>query len=116
MNDDYKEILSKAKKGDFLFVDPPYDGERTFTSYTKNGFDENDQIELAYLLNELTKKGVKWILCNYDTLLIKELYKNNNKLLLNANRNISVKSSDRKGKFKEVFYFNYEIKEVKIWF
>ncbi len=104
-NLDYKKILSKAKEGDFIFVDPPYD--ESFTGYTSKGFDTNDQKELAKILKELTNKGVKWILCNYDTPLIRELYKGNNRLLLEATRSISSDSSKRKGVFKEVFYYNY---------
>lgn len=112
-NDDYKKILKKAKRGDFLFVDPPYDNlntekSKTFNSYTKNGFSSKDQEELANILNKLTKIGVKWILCNYNTPLIQKLYKNNQKLQIPAIRSISSDASKRKGKFEEVFYYNYE--------
>ncbi len=112
-NEDYMKILNLSKEGDFLFVDPPYDNSpdsksKTFDSYQKGGFGEEEQIKLADKLNELTDKGVKWILCNYDTPLIKKLYKGNKKLLLEAHRPMSVDSSKRKGTYKEVFYYNYD--------
>ncbi|BDU67733.1 MAG: hypothetical protein TYPL_3860 [Candidatus Tyloplasma litorale] len=112
-SEDYKKILSQAKEGDFIFVDPPYDGDNTFNSYSVNKFEEKDQVELAHILNELTKKKVKWILCNYDTNLIQNLYKDNTKILLSAKRYISSKPDNRKNSFKEAFYFNYDIKNPK---
>ncbi len=113
-NGDYKKILNMAKEGDFVFVDPPYDNTtdtkaKTFDAYTPGGFGVKGQEELAAKLIELSEKGVKWILCNYDTPLIKKLYKGNNKLLLDATRSMSSDASKRKGTFKEVFYYNYEI-------
>ncbi len=112
-NVDYIKILDKAKEGDFVFVDPPYDNaeegkSKTFDAYTAGGFGVQGQEELAAKLQELTDKGVKWILCNYDTPLIKKLYKGNNKLLLPATRSMASDPSKRKGTFKEVFYYNYE--------
>jgi site-specific DNA-adenine methylase len=50
--------LNKAKKGDFVFVDPPYDGD-TFTSYSSKGFNKDNQTALANKLIELDSKGVK---------------------------------------------------------
>lgn len=50
---DYKEFLSlhKPGRGDFMFVDPPYDS--SFSTYDKNVFDMESQKELAdYLINE----------------------------------------------------------------
>ncbi len=114
LNEDYKKTLKRAKKGDFIFVDPPYDGDNVFTSYAKEGFGKEDQKDLAKILNDLTNKGVKWILCNYDTDLIKELYKGNNNMVLSAKRYISSDGTKRINSYKEVFYFNYEIENQKV--
>lgn len=74
---DYKATLKLAKKGDFVYLDPPYDPLSTtsaFTSYNENGFDREDQTELCAQITELTNRGVKAILSNSDTNFIRTLY------------------------------------------
>lgn len=56
-NCDYRILLSKAKKGDFVFLDPPYGG--TKDRYTR----ENFCLDSFFAeLEKLNDKGVKWIL------------------------------------------------------
>ena len=46
---DFSEILTKVKKGDFVYFDPPYvplNETSSFTSYTKDGFDMDMQFKL----------------------------------------------------------------------
>jgi DNA adenine methylase len=59
LNQDYQELLSLIKEGDFLFVDPPYDSENgnSFNSYTTNKFTRENQQELAQFLKKVEKKG-----------------------------------------------------------
>lgn len=110
MNKNYYDILSKVKKGDFVFVDPPYDIEtNNFTSYTKYGFDREDQTRLANELIKLDKKGVKWILTNSNTSFISDLYKKFNQTIITTNRNINSNSSKRKNGAKEIIIWNYEV-------
>ena len=76
LNVDYKEALKTAKKGDFVYIDPPYDSDTTiFTNYTETGFNKDSQRELASIFKELSDKGVFVMLSNYNTTLIQELYK-----------------------------------------
>lgn len=108
---DYKKIINLAKKGDFIFVDPPYDVEdnkRSFTRYNKTDFTRKNQEELAFILQEAHKKGVKWILTNHSTDFIKNLYKDFNMKEIVVNRMISSRPSNRKNATKEVIIFNYE--------
>ena len=76
---DYKETLKKyAKKGDFIFLDPPYQPVGKFSDfkrYTKSFFYENDQIELAEIFKELVSKGCYVMLTNSDHPFILDLYK-----------------------------------------
>ena len=54
---DYRELLTSAKKGDFVFLDPPYGG--TKDRYTRTPFD----LKEFYLeLDRLNSMGVKWML------------------------------------------------------
>ena len=113
---DYKEVLKKAKKGDFLYFDPPYypiNKTSSFTSYTKEAFLEKEQIELRDTFAELTKKGCFVMLSNSDTSFINKIYseiKIKGKLIrvnkVYAGRMINSDASKR-GKITEVLITNY---------
>ena len=70
---DFEDFLKqvKPKKGDFIFLDPPYDTE--FSTYAKNEFSKNDQIRLCeYLKNTeanimLIIKNTEFIYSLYNT-------------------------------------------------
>jgi len=71
---DYRNI--NPKRGDFVYFDPPYHSlqENSFTSYSQDGFSEKDQIRLARFCMRLHKRGIKWMLSNSDTEVIRKLY------------------------------------------
>ena len=74
---DYRGSLHKAKRNDFVYLDPPYIPLSTsadFTSYTKKGFGPKDQKELAALARTLKLRGVHVLLSNAGNQLIEELY------------------------------------------
>lgn len=60
-NKNYQELLPLIQKNDFLFVDPPYDSEKSngFTAYTANGFTRENQKELLSFLQEAEEKEAK---------------------------------------------------------
>lgn len=58
MSVDFEESLKNAKKGDFVYLDPPYDSDtNTFNSYIENGFGKDEQIRLAKVFKEFDKRG-----------------------------------------------------------
>ena len=98
---DFKDVLCEnAKKGDFIFLDPPYlpvSKYSDFKRYTKEQFYEKDQISLANLVNKLSKKGCHILLTNSNHPLIHELYKDFNIDIYKTKRNINSKSTNRIG-------------------
>jgi DNA adenine methylase len=59
---DHQNIITKVKKDDFVYLDPPYyplNETANFTNYTNFGFDVNQQKRLANFFKELDKKIVK---------------------------------------------------------
>jgi DNA adenine methylase len=111
---DYKGVLKKAKKGDFIYFDPPYypvSKTASFTSYTANAFLEKEQIELRDTFVELHKRGCFVMLSNSDTKFIRDIYSEikDKKIKINtvyAGRAINSKGSGR-GKITEVLITNY---------
>ena len=98
---DYKVVLNKfAKKGDFIFLDPPYQPVGKFSDfkrYTKEFFYENDQIELAEIFKDLTNKGCYVMLTNSDHPLILDLYRDFHIETIETKRMISSDPNTRTG-------------------
>ena len=109
---DYKEVLKKAKKGDFIYFDPPYyprNKTSSFTSYTSEAFLEKEQVELRDTFEKLHKKGCFVMLSNSDTPFINKIYteiKGARISKVSAGRAINSDASKR-GKITEVLVTNY---------
>lgn len=66
---DYARCGEYASPGAFFYLDPPYrplSVTSSFMSYTKNGFDDGEQIRLRDFCDSLTAKGVRWMQSNSD--------------------------------------------------
>lgn len=110
MNNDFEDCLKSAKKGDFVYLDPPYDSDKnkkTFSAYQKNGFDKNEQERLANVCKKLHKKGVKFILSNSKTDFIKKLYRDFKIITIKTKHLVSASAKHRKI-VDEVLIMNYE--------
>lgn len=109
LNGDFEDAVKGAKKGDFIFFDPPYDvlKEDSFESYTKEGFGVEGQKRLAKLFKKLDKKGCYLMLTNHNTPLINELYKDYNIDIIGVKRMINSDAKNRKG--EETIIYNYDI-------
>ena len=107
LNKDFEEVLKDAKKGDFVYFDPPYDSDNNiFTSYTEEGFGKDEQRRLAKVFKELDQKGVYVMLSNHNTTLINELYKDYHIHVIEAKRNIN-SNGKKRGKVEEVIITNF---------
>ena len=114
IHQDYKEVLKKAKKGDFIYFDPPYhpmSATASFTAYTKESFGEKEQVELRDTFLKLHKKGCFVMLSNSNADFINKIYgelKSHGIKVhkVEATRAINSKSEGR-GKIKEVLVTNY---------
>jgi DNA adenine methylase len=112
-NGDFEDAVRDAKKGDFIYFDPPYapvSATSAFTSYTHEGFDLEDQIRLRDCFVKLSNKGCFVMLSNSDVPLIHELYKDIPNVVIEivtATRMINSDASKR-GKVNEVIIRNYK--------
>lgn len=106
---DFSEILTKVKKGGFVYLDPPYvplNETSSFTSYTKDGFDMDMQFKLREVCDELDSMGVMFMLSNSDTKFVNELYSNYEIKKVFASRAVNANAEGR-GKITEVLVRNY---------
>ena len=67
--EELEEILNKVQKGDFVYFDPPYrplPNTPSFTAYSKDGFNDEQQKRLAAFCRKLDADGHQWLLSNSD--------------------------------------------------
>ncbi len=101
---DYRNSLSTCGKGDFVYLDPPYQPQSktsSFTDYTPGGFSERDQNELAEEFEKLVDRGSTVLLSNSETPLTTRLYREFEVRSVIVNRPINSVGSGRTG-YKEL--------------
>ncbi|WP_265087673.1 DpnII family type II restriction endonuclease [Psychrobacter sp. N25K4-3-2] len=121
-NQSYEDTLrhleqsNKSNLPAFFYFDPPYkplSESSSFTSYSKDSFDDEDQERLKSFCDLLDKKGYQWLLSNSDTTNLDAnntyfdtLYSNYKIDRVQANRSINSKGSKR-GQINELLIRNY---------
>lgn len=111
LNSGFEEVLTKAKKGDLVYLDPPYvplTATANFTKYHSTDFSLEQHALLANLFKELDRRGCYVIMSNSHTDLVKNLYEEfwSNTRVIDANRTINCKG-DLRLPVKEVLIKNY---------
>lgn len=105
----FEAVLKHARKGDFVYFDPPYvplSNTANFTAYEKSGFGMSNQEKLAEVFDRLDHMGVFVMLSNSDVPWIHEHYAGHRIRTVMARR--SVNSNTRKRGFVgEVVVTNY---------
>jgi DNA adenine methylase len=66
---DFEETLAQTKRGDFIYLDPPYhlQSVRTFRQYDSNAFDFSALWRLRACLDELQDRGIAFLLSYADS-------------------------------------------------
>jgi DNA adenine methylase len=110
-NDDFEEAVSGAGRGDFVYLDPPYDpisDTSSFTGYNLPAFNREQQKRLKNVCDDLTRRRCKVLLSNSATNFIRELYSDTTRYTIvevAANRSINSVATGR-GKISELLIFN----------
>jgi len=112
---DFAKAVSNARKGAFIYFDPPYhpiSDTSSFTGYSVNGFGEAEQVRLKELCDKLTERGCQVLVSNSSASLIKDIYSDRKYEIVEvkASRAINAVAS-RRGKINELLIHNrYEQK------
>lgn len=95
---DFRAVPRHARAGDFVYLDPPYvpTGDGCFVNYSKNGFSLEDCESLAETCQAFDKRGVKFLMSNSDSPLVRQLWGDYNIKTVETYRSISAKPSARK--------------------
>ena len=113
---DYRESADFINKNTFVYFDPPYrpiTDTASFTAYTENLFNDEEQIELAQFVNSMDKKGAKIVISNSDPKnsntdddFFDNIYSAHKIKRVEATRMINCQAQAR-GKIKELLISNF---------
>lgn len=74
----FEKTLSKARRGDVVYCDPPYvalSKSANFTSYNTGGFSEEQQIMLVDSAKQVAAKGIPVLISNHKTDFTDKIYR-----------------------------------------
>ena len=109
----YQETLAKAKDGDVIYIDPPYDYEDDdgFTKYQMTGFEFEDFVKLKKECDKTINRGAFNIISNNATQRVIELFEQdpNYKIFYDVSkfttlRSINCLGSERKTGREAIFW------------
>ncbi len=113
---DYRKSADFIDENTFVYFDPPYrplTDTASFTAYTENLFNDEEQIELARFVGDMHRKGAKVVISNSDPKnsnteddFFDNIYSAYKIKRVEANRMINCNSESR-GKIKELLISNF---------
>lgn len=116
LNGDFEGVYAHIKLPAFVYFDPPYrplPNTPSFTAYSKNGFNDEEQKRLAAFCRKLDEDGYKWLMSNSDPantdpkdVFFDKLFEGFEIRRVSANRMINSKA-DGRGKITELAIRNY---------
>lgn len=104
---DFESVLRHAKRGDFVYMDPPYavDTRRVFNEYDSTNFSSKDVKRVRRSMEQLDRSGVKFVVSYADSPEAEILRKHFDSALVSVRRNIAGFTSRRK-KAAEILIWN----------
>ena len=113
---DYEKTLHKATENSFFYFDPPYKAltqTSSFTAYSADVFNDDEQIRLRNFCSKLDALGHKWMLSNSDVKSINaddnffdDIYSDFEIARVRAKRRINV-NPEKRGELNELLITNY---------
>jgi DNA adenine methylase len=95
---DFSQSMKNIVEGDFVYLDPPYapENNKSFVSYTSDGFDLEQHEKLFNMCKEL--KNVMFMMSNADVELVRISFPNYNIESIECKRSINSKNPSAKTK------------------
>jgi adenine-specific DNA methylase len=113
LNESYETAIKKAKDGDIIYIDPPYDyqDDDGFTKYQINGFSFDDFVKLKDECDAAINRGAFVIMSNNATAKVLDLFQQDPryKIFYDFNefstlRSINCKGSERRTGKEVIFW------------
>lgn len=121
LNEDFSETINHISDNTFFYFDPPYkplNQTSSFNSYSKEDFNDEQQLRLRDFCSVLNEKGINWMLSNSDVSeqnvnnsFFDELFKEFNISRVRAKRSINA-NPDKRGELNELLITNYQYEQI----
>ncbi|MES2837203.1 MAG: DNA adenine methylase [Bacteroidota bacterium] len=121
LSGDYQNTLDHTSENTFFYFDPPYkplSKTSSFNSYTKENFDDAEQIRLKEFCVKVEQLGHKWMMSNSDVKgkdnsddFFDELYAKFKIERVQAKRSLNA-HGDKRGKLSELLITNYNYEQA----
>jgi DNA adenine methylase len=92
---DFREALERPRRGDFVYLDPPYlpvSDTSKFAGYTEKRFRLAGLKELGACCEQLSRRGVFWVLSNRDTPVVREIFSFARVICLTTRRSVAAQN------------------------
>jgi DNA adenine methylase len=112
---DFAQISRRARKGDAVYLDPPYlpiSKTASFTAYGRQAFALKDHQRLALQFERLAKRGIAALLSNSDTPVTRELFEKFRVETVSATRAIN-SDAKKRGPVSEILVSTRACAEVR---
>ena len=106
---DFSKTIDDVKKGDLVFLDPPYTITHNlngFVQYNQKIFSLEDQYKLAEMIQEIKNKEAFYILTNAAHKKVKEIFDNKDTLLEISRASVIGGKGAKRGKYSEYLFTN----------
>lgn len=105
---DFEPIVAEARRGDFLFVDPPYTTRHNlngFIKYNENLFGWSDQFRLRDAVAKAIDRGVSVVVTNANHDSVRELYLGLCEYRSVSRATVLASETARRGRTTEALFF-----------
>lgn len=102
---DFENIIDRAERDDFVFIDPPYTVKHNlngFIKYNETLFSWDDQIRLRNAVKRAAQRGAKVLILNADHRSLRELYENVGEMCSLDRASIIAGNSEARGTYTEL--------------
>lgn len=108
-NSDFNIVKSNLKKGDLVFLDPPYTvthNNNGFIKYNQKLFSLEDQYRLSSLLDYIERKKAFYILTNAAHSKVEEIFEKGHKKIILKRASLIGGINAKRGYYSEVIFSN----------
>ena len=102
---DFEDVIGLSKKGDFVFIDPPYTVKHNYNNFIKYNeklFSWKDQVRLKKAVESAVKRGAKVLVLNANHESVRELYKNFGSQTTISRKSVLAADPQKRGIFEEL--------------
>jgi DNA adenine methylase len=106
---DFNIVKSNLKKGDLVFLDPPYTvthNNNGFIKYNQKLFSLEDQYRLSSLIDFIEKKNAFYILTNAAHSKVEEIFEKGHKKIILKRASLIGGTNAKRGYYSEVIFSN----------